>query len=110
MRPYTTALHRIVWGYVSRRPGLTSVERIGGVEMPDAVETICRPVPRRRRAIEGHARAGCIACYRSGIKCVLYCIDCADIIDVLPRLAMVGRRSEERRVGKECSYRWSADR
>ena len=85
MRPYTTALHRIVRSYVSRRPGLTSVERICDVEMPDAIETVCGTVSACRRAVEGDSGAVCIGCHRGRIKCVLYSIDFADIIDVLPR-------------------------
>src|SRR5438309_7910869 len=44
VRPYTTALHRVVWSNIRCRPVGPSVECIGNVEVPDAVETVCRPV------------------------------------------------------------------
>src|SRR5437867_5823419 len=53
MCPYTTALYRVVWGYIRCRPVGSSVECICNVEMPDAIETVCRPVSSCLRAIEG---------------------------------------------------------
>ena len=61
VRPYTTALHRVVWSYIRCRPVGSSVECIGNVEMPNAVEAVCRPVSSCRRTIEGNGGTPCIS-------------------------------------------------
>src|SRR6266446_5070970 len=61
VRPYTTALHRVVWSYIRCCPVGSSVKCIGNVEMPNAVEAVCRPVSSCRRAIEGNGGTPCIS-------------------------------------------------
>src|SRR5205807_4100553 len=85
------ALHRVAWSYIGCRPVQSSIEGICNVEMPDTIETVCRTVSGCRRAIEGNGGTRWVGCHGRWIKCVLYSVDCADIIDVLPRLAMIVR-------------------
>ena len=66
VHPDATALQRIVRSSVGCRPSFASVERIGKIKMPDAVETVCGTISGCRRAIEGHARTTCVACHSSG--------------------------------------------
>src|SRR5438874_10682524 len=59
--------------------------------MPDTSEVVCRTVSRRSRTVESHCSAASTACHCCRESNVLQTVNCAYVIDVLPRLAMVGR-------------------
>ena len=57
--------------------------------MPDTSEVVCRTVSGCSRTVESHCGAAGIACHCRGESNVLQTVNCAHIIDVLPRLAVV---------------------
>ena len=62
--------------------------------MPDAVETVCRPVSTRRGAVEGDRGTASVGCHCRRIKHVLQFISRAHVIDVVPSRAVVVRCSD----------------
>ena len=89
MHPYATALQWIFRSGVGSRPVESSVERTGNVEMPDAVETVCRLISGSGRAVKGHCGAASIGCYRGRESDVLQTVNHANVINILPCLSAV---------------------
>ena len=90
MTPDAAPLHWILWCGVSCGPVQPSIECICNVKMPDTGEAVCRAVSRCSRTVESHCGAAGIACHRRGESNVLQTVNCAYVIDVLPRQATVG--------------------
>ena len=89
MHPDATALQWILRCDVRCRPMQSTIECACNVEMPDAVETVCRLISGSGRAVKGHCGAASIGCYRGRESDVLQTVTHANVINILPCLSAV---------------------
>ena len=87
--PYTTALHRSIRRGVGGRPSRSSIEGVGNVKVPNAIEGAGVSISGCRRAVEGNSGAVGVLCHGCGIPNVFQSVDGPNIGDVVPCHTMI---------------------